>query len=86
MHNLQLLRNLSGDLLVDPVWEAILRLERQDIRVLALTCDGASANQRLWKLHSKGRDTSERGSYTRYPTFMPQTNLVSYTLHLTLLI
>jgi len=34
----------SGDLLVDPVWEAISRLERQGIRVLALTCDGVSAN------------------------------------------
>jgi len=52
---------LSGDLLVDPVWKAIARLERQGIRVLALTCDGASTNRRLWKLHSKGRDTSERG-------------------------
>ena len=59
--------NLSGDLLVDPVWEAISRLERQDIRVLALTCDGASANRRLWKLYSKGRDTSERGVLYKVP-------------------
>lgn len=36
--------NLSGDLLVDPIWEAISRLERQGIKVLALTCDGASTN------------------------------------------
>ena len=59
--------NLSGDLMVDPVWEAISRLERQGIRVLALTCDGASANRRLWKLHSKGRDTSERGVLYKVP-------------------
>ena len=79
--------SLSGDLMVDPVWEAISRLERQGIRVLALTCDGASANRRLWKLHSMQRKTLVRGgSYTRFPTFMPQTNLVSYTLYLTLLI
>ena len=45
---------LSGDLLVDPVWEAISRLERQGIRVLSLTCDGASTNRRLWKIHSEG--------------------------------
>lgn len=45
---------LSGDLLIDPVWEAISRLEWQGIRVLALTCDGASTNRRLWKLHSDG--------------------------------
>ena len=41
---------MTGDLLMDPVWEAISRLERQGIRVLALTCDGASVNRRLWKL------------------------------------
>lgn len=44
---------LTGELLVDPVWEAISRLERQGIRVMALTCDGASTNRRLWKLHSE---------------------------------
>ena len=59
--------NLSGDLLVDPVWEAISRLERQGIRVLALTCDGASANRRLWKLYSKGRGTSEKGVLYKVP-------------------
>ena len=46
--------NLTGDLLIDPVWEAISRIERQGIQVLALTCDGASTNRRLWKLHSNG--------------------------------
>ena len=44
--------NLSGDLLMDPVWEAIFRLERMGFHVLTLTCDGASTNRRLWKLHS----------------------------------
>ena len=46
--------NLSGNLLVDPVWEAVSRLERQGLRVLFLTCDGTSTNRRLWKLHSNG--------------------------------
>ena len=45
--------NLSADLLFDPMWEAISRLERLGFKVLALTCDGASANRRLWKLHSE---------------------------------
>ena len=44
--------NLSGDLMFDPVWEAISRLERMGFRVLGITCDGASPNRRLWKLHS----------------------------------
>ena len=48
---------LTGELLVDPLWEAVARLERQDVRVLALTCDGASPNRRLWKIHSN-KDTT----------------------------
>ena len=34
--------NWTGDLLVDPVWEAVSRLERMGFQVMALTCDGAS--------------------------------------------
>ena len=45
--------NLSGDQLFDPVWEAISRLEMLGFKVMALTCDGASPNRRLWKFHSK---------------------------------
>ena len=48
--------NLSGDQLLDPVWQAVSRLERLGFFVLALTCDGASPNWRLWKLHSKGSE------------------------------
>ena len=47
--------DLSGDLLIDPVWEAISRLERQGSRAMALICDGASTNRRLWKLHNEGK-------------------------------
>ena len=43
---------MNGDLLHDPVWDAISRLECQGIMVLAFTYDGASINRRLWKLHS----------------------------------
>ena len=59
--------NLSGDLLVDPIWESISRLERQGIKVLALTCDGASTNRRLWNLHCKGRDITEKGVLYKVP-------------------
>ena len=45
--------NLTGDQLFDPVWQAIGRLEKLGFYVLVLTCDGASPNRRLWKLHSK---------------------------------
>lgn len=37
--------SISGDLMFDPVWEAVSRLERLGFHVLGLTCDGCSANR-----------------------------------------
>ena len=48
--------SLGGDLLFDPIWEAISRLEQLGFRVLALTSDGVSPNQWLWKFHSDDKD------------------------------
>ena len=45
--------DLTGDLLVDPIWEAITRLERQGFKVMGIICDGASVNRRFWKIHAK---------------------------------
>lgn len=36
-------------------WDAIARLERCGFKVLAVTCDGASPNRRLFKLHRSGK-------------------------------
>ncbi len=47
---------LSGELMYDPVWEAISRLELCGFKVLALTCDGLAANRKLFRLHNP--DTS----------------------------
>ena len=44
---------LTGELLIDPVWEVTSRLERRGICVMALICDGASTNHRLWKIHGQ---------------------------------
>lgn len=43
---------LTGDLLFDPLWEAVERLERYGLRVLAVTADGGSPNRRLFKIHN----------------------------------
>ena len=48
--------DVSGSMMFDPMWEAIARLEKLGFRVLGLTCDGASPNRRLWKLHSSSND------------------------------
>lgn len=40
--------------MIDPVWEAISQLEGQGMRVMALKCDGALPNCRLWKMLSTG--------------------------------
>ena len=45
--------SITGELMFDPVWEAVWRLETLGFRVLGLTCDGGSPNRRLWKLHSE---------------------------------
>ena len=41
---------VSGDQMYDPFWEAVSRLERCGLKVLALTCDGLAANRRLFRL------------------------------------
>ena len=51
---------LSGDLMFDPIWEAVERLERIGFFVLGLCCDGASANSKLWKLHSESKELMYR--------------------------
>ena len=50
---------ISGDLLFDPLWQAIERIERCGLKVLAVTADGASPNRRLFKIHNPSR-----GSFT----------------------
>ena len=72
--------NLSADLLFDPVWEAISRLERLGFKVLAITCDGASANRHLWKL------AGEMKQHTKCRTLMLRNHLVLYFWFQTLLI
>jgi len=45
---------MSGDLIFDPLWEAVARLERIGVFfVLAVCCDRASTNRKLWKLYSE---------------------------------
>ena len=43
--------DITGDLLFAPIWEAVSRLERCGLKVLALTADGASPNRRLFRIH-----------------------------------
>ena len=51
---------MSGDLIFDPIWEAVARLERIGFFVLGLCCDGASANRKLWKLHNDSNELMYR--------------------------
>jgi len=46
---------VSGDLLFEPFWEAVERLERCQLKVLAATADGASVNRKLFRLHRDGK-------------------------------
>ena len=48
--------SVTGDLLFDPFWEATERPERCGLTVMASTCDGASVNRCLFKLHQTGKE------------------------------
>ena len=48
--------DICGNQMFDPMWEAVARLEKLGFCVLGLTCDGASPNRRLWKLHSSSNE------------------------------
>lgn len=61
---------LTGDVLMEPLWEAIFRL---GLAVLTLTCDGASSNRRLWKLHTS--DTGDELQYKVPNVFAPERSL-----------
>ena len=42
---------LSGDEMYEPLWDAVGRLERCGVWVMALVCDGLAANKRLFRLY-----------------------------------
>ena len=44
--------SICGDQMYDIFWEAVGRLELMGFKVMALTCDGLSANRRLFRLHN----------------------------------
>ena len=48
--------SVSGDELYSLVWGCIRRLESCGLKVIALTCDGASANRKFFKLHKSSTD------------------------------
>jgi hypothetical protein len=50
---------MSGDLLFDLVWEAIYHLERIQLKVLAITADGASTNRLFLKIHNPNATPDE---------------------------
>ena len=49
-------KSLSGDMLFNPFWEAVYRLERMGLKVIAATADGASPNRKFFRLHTQSSD------------------------------
>ena len=46
-------KSLSGDLIFSPFWQAVYRLERVGLKVIAATADGASPNRKFFQLHTE---------------------------------
>ena len=44
----------TGDLLFDPLWDAVARLEWCGLKLLCITADGASSNRRFFLMHDPG--------------------------------
>lgn len=56
------------------LWEVIGRLTLHDFRVIAVTCDGAAANRKMFQMHATGKDkkiysTINIYSKERHPIF-----------------
>ena len=49
--------SLSGDQIFPLFWEAVARLERYEVKVIGITCDGLAANRRFFRLHSDIKDS-----------------------------
>ena len=47
--------SISADQLYSLVWGCVRRLEACGFKVIALTCDGASANRKFLKLHKSSK-------------------------------
>lgn len=48
-------RNLTSDILFPLVWRAIEKLEAAGLRVVSVTCDGASSNRKFFRMHPSGK-------------------------------
>ena len=53
---------ITADLLFPIIWEAVRRLECNEIKVISVTADGASSNRKFFRLHSIPGDSSTQGT------------------------
>ena len=53
----------SGTELFAVVWDVVRNLESCDLRVIALSCDGASPNRRFFRLHKRSSSKSNIPTY-----------------------
>lgn len=56
-------KDISGDLLFEPFWDAVYHLELCGFKVIAATADGASPNRAFLRIHSP----SKKGNKTKNP-------------------
>lgn len=50
--------NASSDVLYPMVWEAVSNLESLGFKVVAIFCDGASANHKFYRMYGDGHKTA----------------------------
>ena len=47
---------ITSDLLFPIVWEGIASVESTGLKVIAITCDGASPNRKFFRMHKSSKD------------------------------
>ena len=66
---------LNGDMIFDPIWEAVSRLEQCGFKMLTITADGTSSHRSLFKIHgvsgsSRYRTLNPHSAEERYINFI----------------
>lgn len=63
--------SLSGDIIFPLVWECIKRLEACNLKVIAITADGASSNRKFFRMHKQASNGDEDIVYKTVNVYSP---------------
>ena len=60
-------KGATGEELFPIVWDGVRNLEESGLRVMVITCDGASPNRKFFKMHTTSKQTGTVTYKTKNP-------------------